>query len=206
MLTPQWFEANDLANYVETTHFQRYLVETRGWDAYAQLVHGGFDIEAVYGITPETITAEYESDAPAGYPPLDACSDPPIEARSAGMWEVEATFSCADASQLEGHGFSNDVGAAVHRTLWLDAGTYEVRQDGGAAVFIEGCWIEVLDTIPEVVPSNGDLPNEVDQASGFRYEANESHLITVTDRLYRFSLGPGTEAEATVSITIRRVE
>lgn len=206
VLTSDWFDTNELANYVEATHFQRYLVETRGWERYADLVHGGFDIEAVYGVTPDEIAAEYEAEAPAGYPPLDACRDPELEQVGDGLWEAEATFSCAEASQLEGFGFSNDVGAAVHRTVWLSEGTYEVRQDGGATVYIEGCWLDVLDAIPTGVPSNGDVPNEVDQAGGgFRYDANSTHMITLTDGLYRFSLGSGTEDEAVVTLTVRRV-
>ncbi len=206
LLTPELFEAQELTNYVEATHFQRYLVETRGWEVYAELVRGGFDIQAVYGSTPEEIAAEYEAQAPAGYPPLDACDDPEIERTGDGIWETELTFSCADASQLEGYSSSNDVGAAVHRTVSLEAGTYEIRQDGGSVLSVEGCWTEVLDAIPTEIPSNGDIPNEVDRGRAFLFAADETHTVTVTDGLYRFSLGSGTESEATLGLTIRRVD
>ncbi len=206
VLTPQLLEAQELVNYVETTHFQRYLVETRGWDRYADLVRGGFDIGAVYGVTAEELTAEYEAEAPAGYPPLDACSDPEIEQTDEGDWQVEATFSCADASQLEGFSYSGDVGAAVHRNVWLEAGDYEVRQQGGTEVWVEGCWVDVLDTIPETLPSNGDVPNEVDRAGGFPFAADQAHVLSLTTGLYRFSMASGTEDEATVSLTIRLLD
>ena len=170
------------------------------------LVREGFDIEAVYGVTPGELAAEYEAEAPAGYLPLDTCNDPAIEATGDRLWELEVTFSCADASQLEGHSYSNDVGAAAHRTVALEAGTYEVRQDGGTVLSIEGCWTEILDTIPTTIPSNGDIPNEVDRGRAFPFAANETHTITVTDGLYRFSLGSGTESEATLGLTVRRVD
>lgn len=206
VLTPQLLESQELVNYVETTHFQRYLVETRGWERYADLVHSGFDIEATYGVTPEELTAEYEAEAPAGYPPLDACSDPEIEQTATGEWQTEATFSCADASQFESHDYSGDVGAAVHRNVWLEAGTYEVIQRGGTEVVVEGCWVDVLEAIPETLPSSGDVPNEVDRASGFAFAAGQAHVLSLTTGLYRFSMASGTEDEATVSLTIRLLD
>lgn len=206
-LTAESFGADDLPNYAEATHFQRYLVETRGWESYRELVRGGFDLEAVYGLTPGELAAEYESDAPAGYPPLDVCDDPQLEATEEGAWQLEVTFSCSTGSQLEGGSFSNDVGAAIRRTVHLDAGTYEVRQDGGSAMFIEGCWVDVLDEIPSEVPSSGDVPNQVDQAGGgFEFEANETHTLALAGGIYHFSLSSGTESEATVALTVRRIQ
>lgn len=206
-LTTASFGADELPNDAEATHFQRYLVETRGWESYRTLVHSGFDLEAVYGLTPGELAAEYESQAPAGYPPLDVCDDPQLEATEEGLWRVEATFSCGTGSQLEGGSFSSDVGAAVRRTVYLDAGTYEVRQDGGSAMFIEGSWVDVLDELPSEVPSSGDVPNQVDQAGGgFEFPANETHTLALTDGLYLFSLSSGTESEATVALMVRRVE
>lgn len=206
-LTVDGLSAQELPNYVTAAHFQRFLVETRGLDAYVDLVQNGFDLEANYGESPSALVAEYEEEAPAVYPPIEPCPHPRLT-ESDGTWEETVSFSCESGSQYETVSATVSRGAAAHRAVELEAGTYEVRADGGDSFYGMGCQMEALDEHPDFddFPSNGSLPNEADGAAPFRFAANETHVLELTEGTYRFTLSSGKESTATMSLSIRRLE
>ncbi len=204
--------SEDLPNYVGTTHFQRYLIATYGLDGYRNLLDGGFDPSATLGVTAEDLVAEYNRDAPFAYPRFSACTDPEIVAVREGVWEASSTFSCDsdEATQFERRdfagAFSSTVGAAVHRSIELDEGTYEARLDGGVSFTIEGCLVDPLDTEPTAVRLGGDVFNEVERAIAKPFVAGETHRIRLTEGVYRVTLSSGTQEEAELRLTVTRVD
>ena len=140
--------SNDLVNYASAGHFARYLVETRGWEAYQRAIESG--VEEVFGVSEEELVAEYEREAPAAYPPRHPCPFPELQSDGAGEWRESFNFSCdtPGATQYEYRGFPASPGAAILRSVELEAGTYEVELDGGREVVLLGCHTEELEVVP----------------------------------------------------------
>jgi len=195
LTTEQLSDRYVFANYVSTGHLARYLVETRGWGAYRAVLKRGS--EAALGLTVEALFQEYEREAPAAYPPQpSSCAFPELET-DGGDWSERFTFSCeaSEATQYEYLGRSASRGAAVVRSVELDAGTYEMESMGGDGFILVGCLTDVLDVLPDE-PPEGDLDNEVDHWTGQFFPSGVRHRISVTRGQYRVALSSGTEAEA----------
>jgi len=204
-LRPVDLEADSLSTYRTAGHFSRFLVETRGWDAYRQIIRGEAP-EVVYGESAFELTAEYEREAPYAYPPLDPCPHPRIPQVDERTWRVRMNFSCEspDATEFEGVSYSGRDGAAVVRTAELTAGTYELELLGGEEVLAIGCHTEELAAEP-TPPSNGDLYNEIDLALPRAFEAGKVHRLDLADGTYLFSISSGTYDRATVELSVSRV-
>jgi len=197
--------SNDLVNYVSAGHFARYLVETRGWGAYQDAIERG--VEEVFGISEAELVAEYEREAPAAYPPRDPCPFPELESDGAEGWRESFNFSCdtPGATQYEYRGFPSSPGAALLRSVELEAGTYEVELEGGREVVLLGCHTEELDVVHDS-PSNGDLQNETGHGLGKGFESGEIHKVTVTSGVYRVAVSSGTEGMGSMILRLRRAE
>lgn len=194
----------ELINYAATGHFARYLVETRGWQAYRAILEDG--IEDALGQSPQSLVDEYEREAPAAYPPRHPCPYPVLQPDDTG-WTETFSFSCEtpDATQYENLAASGTRGAAMVRSVVLEAGTYTFELQGGSELVLLGCLTEELVALPEP-PSNGDVWNEVDQGQGQPFEAGISHTLTVTRGTYRIAISSNTEDEATMELRIRRID
>lgn len=204
-LRPADLEADTLSTYRTAGHFSRYLVETRGWDDYRQVIHGEA-LEDVYGVPALDLTAEYEFVAPYAYPPLDPCPYPRIPRVDEVTWHVQVDFSCESpgATEFERVTHSKSEGAAVVRAVELAAGTYDIELTGGVEVLAMACHTEQLTNEP-TPPSNGDLYNEVDLAAPKAFAANEVHRLDLTDGIYLWSISSGTYELASAGLTIARV-
>ena len=205
LTTEQLSDRYVFANYVSTGHLARYLVETRGWGAYRAVLERGS--EAGLGLTEEALFQEYEREAPAAYPPRPSSCDFPELETDGGDWSERFRFSCeaSEATQYEYLGRSASRGAAVIRSVELDAGTYEMESMGGDGFILVGCLTDVLDVLPDE-PPEGDLDNEVDHWTGQFFPSGVRHRISVTRGQYRVALSSGTEAEAAMEFHIRRVD
>ena len=106
-----------LVNYVTTGHLARYLVETQGWGSYRAILDRG--IEDAIGVSTESLVDEYESNAPAAYPPRSPCPHPPLATSGADAWSERLTFSCEtpEATQYEFLRSSRSRGAALLRSV-----------------------------------------------------------------------------------------
>ncbi len=196
----------ELANYVTAGHFARYLVQTHGWTTYQDAVASG-DVESVLGQPLHVLADDYEREAPAAYPPRHPCPYPELPRIDDGLWQESLTFSCASqqATQYEFPDFSGTDGAAVWRSVTLDAGTYSLEVEGGAEAVVLGCHTDVLSDLPEP-PSNGDVWNEVDQRPATTFAAGVEHELQLTAGTYRVAMSSGNEGEETMRLRLRRLE
>jgi len=205
LTTEQLSDEYVFANYASTGHLARYLVETRGWGTYRAVLERGS--EAALGQSTEELFQEYEREAPAVYPPQpSSCAFPELGA-DGGDWSERFTFSCeaSEATQYEYLGGSRSRGAAVVRSVELDAGTYEMESAGGDGFILVGCLMGVLDVLPDE-PPEGDLGNEVDHWTGRFFPSGAPHQISVARGKYRVAVSSGTELEAEMAFWIRRVD
>jgi len=202
-LTVDGLEAKELTTYLSAHHFARYLVENYGWEAYQEaLAAGGF--EQRLGISTSELLDEYERNAPAAYPPRQPCPYPELQGED-GSWDESFSFSCGsdEASQYEYGRWSRTEGAAVWRTVELEAGSYGIEVEGGVEALVIGCHTEVLSELPEA-PSSGDLWNEVDQRPETAFAAGSVHEFAVTAGTYRVAVSSGVETEATMRLRLWR--
>ena len=199
-------DEEELANYITAGHFARYLVETRGWTTYQDAVGGG-GLESVLGLPVDALVEEFEREAPAAYPPRDPCPYPELPSVADGVWEESLTFSCGaeEATQYEFPDWSGTEGAAVWRSVRLDAGTYALEVEGGVEAVVVGCHTEVLSELPES-PSSGDVWNEVDQGPDATFIAGVVHEVELTAGVYRVAMSSGTEGEETMRLRLRRLD
>lgn len=206
VLGPEDLEADSLTTYRSAAHFSRFLVETRGWEAYRLAIRGE-SLDDVYGQSATSLVGEYEREVPYAYPSLEPCPYPRIPQTGERRWEAELEFSCesADATEFEGGDWSQTPGAAVPRAVELEAGTYDLTLTGGQRVHAIACHEQVLSTAT-TAPSNGDLYSEIDLATSLPFDAGETHRLELTDGTYVLWISSGTYAAATVSISIERAE
>jgi len=195
-----------LPNYITAGHFARYLVETRGWTTYQDAVSGG-GLESVLGLPADVLIEEYEREAPAAYPPRHPCPYPELPRVGDGIWEESLTFSCEaeDATQYEFPDWSGTEGAAMWRSVRLEAGTYGLEVEGGVEAIVLGCHTEVLSALPES-PSNGDVWNEVDQGPDATFASGVEHELKLSAGTYRVALSSGTEGEEAMRLRLRRLD
>ncbi len=204
--------SDEFPNYVRPTHFQRYLIATYGLEGYRSLLQSGFDVGMSLGLSLEDLVEQYNRDAAFAYPRLSARTESEIVATSDGVWEEDAVFSCEsrDATQYERRdfagAFSSAVGAAVHRTIELDEGTYDFQLEGGESFTIEGCLTEPLEDPPGGLRLNGDVFNEVERAMAEPFAAGDVHRLRVTEGVYGVTLSSGTEDEAELRFSVVRVD
>jgi hypothetical protein len=198
-------DEEELVNYIAAGHFARYLVETRGWTTYQDAVGGG-GLEFVLGLSIDALVEEFEREAPAAFPPRDPCPYPELPNIADGVWEESLSFSCGaeGATQYEFPDWSGTEGAAVWRSVRLDAGTYALEVEGGVEAVVVGCHTEVLTELPEA-PSNGDVWNEVDQGPDATFAAGLEHEVELAAGTYRVALSSGTQEEETMRIRLRRL-
>jgi hypothetical protein len=181
-LEPKHLEVQTLETYITAAHFSRFLVETRGWDGYNRIIRGE-SFDAVYGESAGEVTDEYEREAPFAYPPLEPCPYPDLSEPDDGVWEDAFSLSCQDEAST---GTEWPWGPTVFRTVELEAGTYAFRFRGGFRYFLLGCHTDTLLDEP-APPSNGDLYNEVDYATGTQFPPTGTHVLELTEGLYRLA-------------------
>lgn len=209
VLQPDDLEAETLTTYLSAAHFSRFLVETRGWDTYNRAIRGE-PLEEIYGEDAAQLTEAYERDAPYAYPPLDPCPFPSLPEVEPGVWRERIEVSCEspDGTQFEWVTHSRAPGAAVVRSVELDAGTYAFEFDGGVEFIALACHTEELLEEP-TPPSNGDLYNEVDFWTGTPFPPAGTILLNVTAGTYRVSMSGGftsTTDDVAAELTVTRVE
>lgn len=209
VLTPEALDAQELTTYLSAAHFSRFLVETRGWEAYGRIVRGE-PFDAVFGESAAALTEEYEREAPFAYPPIDPCPFPRLRQVDDGSWRESFDIACdsPDATQFETVTYSSSRGAAIVRSVELEAGTYAFELTGGSSFIALGCHTSELSEAP-IPPSNGDLLNEVDYASGTEFPMAGVHLLELTDGVYRISISAGQSAltaPVAADLSVTRVE
>jgi hypothetical protein len=209
VLQPEDLEATTLTTHLSAAHFSRFLVETRGWDAYNRAIRGE-PLEEIYGENAAQLTEAYERDTPYAYPPLDPCPFPSLPEIEPGVWRERVDVSCEspDATQFEWVTHSRAPGAAVVRSVELDAGTYAFEFNGGVEFIALACHTEELSEEP-TPPSNGDLYNEADFWTGTPFPPVGTILLNLTAGTYWVSMSGGftsvTDA-VEAELTITRVE
>lgn len=198
-------DEHPLVNYVTTGHLARYLVETQGWERYRSVLENG--VEDTLRISAQSLVNEYESNSPAAYPPRSPCPYPPLAVENDLRWSERVTFSCEspEATQYEYLRSSRTRGAAILRSVELEAGTYELQSDGGEGVILLGCLMDERDESPEP-DFDADVPVEVDDSLGQSFPSGTSHQITLRRGTYRLAVSSGSEEETTVEVHLRRIE
>lgn len=206
-LTPDDLQAESLVTYRSAAHFNRFIIETRGWEAYRRVVFESVSMEEALGSSNAAILGEYESSVPFAYPALDPCPFPTLPQTDDGGWSETLDLDCAsdDATQFERVTSSSvDGGIGVVRRLELSAGTYAVELHGGVEVIALACAATELPEQSEP-PTNGDLYSEYDFALGTPLESGSEHVLTLTDGTYRFSVTSGTQEASSATLMVRRI-
>ena len=206
-LTEDDLLANSLLTYRSAAHFSRFLIETRGWDAYRRVVLDGEPMEDALGSPISSVLDEYEASAPFAYPAMDPCPFPALPLVGDGTWSETLDIDCAsqDATQFERVTSSrSNGGVGIVRRLELAAGTYVVHLDGGSEVVALACAAVPLREETEP-PTNGDLFSEFDFALGTPLESGSDHVLVLTAGMYRFAVASGTQDPSSVTLTVREV-
>lgn len=90
------------------------------------------------------------------------------------------------------------------RRVELSAGTYAFDLSSGSMLLL-ACQTEELSE-PPTPPSNGDLLNEADQGTGTLFPAAGSHILSLTDGIYRVSILAPVLQPFTTDLSIHRIE
>ena len=138
-------------DYVEAARFTRFLIDTRGLDAYKELFTGadgrsGAEIRElfaeVYGEDFAALEAEYLSGPPRCPYQLDLCDAQSVE-RVDDVWSVEFTASCDDP-EFYGSVSSEDLNLGTQRSIDIvTAGRYRMRSSAPVVVIrCGGCDVQ----------------------------------------------------------------
>jgi len=117
-------------------HFVMWLRETWGSAKLGELArlgkHAVERFDAVYGLNFAEAEAMYFTEAPYGYPSLDACSGAPLDfADDLGGWRAMLAFDCGAGEDVRAEG----IGMMVRRTFVIpNAGYYSLSTDADAVL------------------------------------------------------------------------
>lgn len=204
-LDSDYLARDRIPNYVTAAHFSRFLVETRGWEAWRRAIRGESP-ESIYGETLDKLTEAYEQDAPFSYPALEPCPYPPLPELGDGVWQETLQLSCdaPGTTQFEFEGGSGISDVSVLRTVELQAGRYALELSGGRMLYALRCQMDVLEA-PIEDPFADDIriegygvPNE--------FAPGQQHVVTVSAGTYELSVASGTIEDSTAELTITRLD
>ncbi len=187
--------ANRDVEYATAGNFVRFVYEN------SELMEPDI-LEAAFEQPAAELAAQYEAEAPYAFPAWAPCPYPELPPVDMDAWQEEIEFSCdsEEATQFEWSG------ASVLRRLMLEAGTYDVRVDGGEGVLIIGCQTDELAAPPPDF-ANGDVRNEAEASQTALpkfFEAGITHEVSVTDGVYRLGITSGTIDETAMTLRIER--
>ena len=201
----EWGETTSAElDYTLAGHFAKWIIETRGVEAYLRL-YAGEDVESVLGLSLDDVGAEYISDAPWGYS-SDACLEP---AAAVVLEEHTEDFEIdcdVDGMRHLVGGYPDSV--ALSKNLQVEGpGTYAVTLSRGWGFRVLRCLSEVVRE-EEPPTEGGGIFHDADVLPPIPVLlGNDENLLELQAGIHRFTVfgTAGLEREQ-VALTLRRVD